>query len=340
MKLETARARELFLREAPHVAHNFRFLEVVDFSEADVLAIIEEMGAAPPHNGRSGFTALWRDGAARLYEGQPQAVYLANWLGSLETSELYRPIVGKTARKHLASQDNVRVIGYFSDFRGSRFETFLRVAKHFQLDIEFAATTEATSAKFFKLRYPGDVAILKPSELPIVWSRVQAEQAILEDDESDDGEEDEASDKLPEWNYESLDQFVQKNRKALWSEIQITSMFSHWFSTNPKILLVVYSREALTTNPCTATSFTNWKNLAKSYARTVGLEFLLVDASIFSNVPEAIQVSKEELPVVVAFRDSKKISEHIFRIDKDDSPKEAFQKMKAFLDEYLALPAE
>lgn len=338
LRIETGRAKELFSREAPHVADQFRFVEVVDFTPEDVSAIIEEMGATPPHGGRSGFTAMWRDGSARLYEGQPQALYLANWLGALETTALFKPLGNKQSRKAFSAQENVRVVGYFESETDPLFKTFLRVAKHFQLDIEFAAVFEPLAAKFFKLKHIGDVAILKPSEPAMIWSQQHASASNSEatsEENNEDGDEEEDEDTPTMWTYETLDKFVQRNRKAVWSEIQITSMFSHWFSVNPKILLVIPNREILTRSESAANSFTNWKALAKQLAKTVGLEFLLLDASIFNNVPDAIQVPIEDLPAVVAFRDSKRIAEHVHRISKDDGAKESLTKMRAFLDAYL-----
>jgi len=349
-------------REAPQVAHRFKFLEVSDYTESDLSEIIDEMGAVPPYKGRSGFIAVWRDGGARLYEGQPQSMYLANWLLTLETSALFKSIQTKSARKAFQHQDNVRVLGYFKHLDAAadpQFATFLEVAKRFHLDIEFAAVSDMPTAKFFKLKNPGDVAIMKPSEPALVWSQ-SAELSLGEDasgtsqsrlevathhisESSTSTEavttaqtaEEEDEDAVKMWNYDTLNKWIQRNKKALWTEIKVPSMFSHWFSTLPKVLLVVPNRGSLSRSEFVSHAFSNFKTLSKQYARNLGLEFLLLDASIFTQVPQALEISQEELPAFVPFRDSKSISNHVLKIDPNDSAKESYTRMKSFLDDYL-----
>ena len=355
LRLELSRAKDVMQREAPTVVHRFKFVEVSDYTDTDLQEIIEEMGSVPPYNGKSGFMAVWRDGGARLYEGQPQSMYLANWLLTLETSILFKPIQSKAARKSFQHQENVRVIGYFKNLDAhvdTQFATFLEVSKRFHLDIEFAAVNDLPTAKFFKLRHIGDVAILKPSEPSIIWSQSAHSMADTDShhstiNNSDDNEayyagddDEDGDDEAPKlWTYASLNKWIQHNKKALWSEIKVPSMFSHWFSSRPKVLLVVPNRDSLARSNVVSHAFNNFKSLAKQYARSMGLEFLLLDASIFTQVPQALEISLEELPAFVPFKDSKNISDHVLKLDPSDSTKESYAKMKSFLENYVQLEA-
>jgi hypothetical protein len=321
---------------------------VTDFTSEDVAKVVEEMGQQPPHDGRSGFTAVWRDGAVRLYQGQPQAMYLANWLLTLETTVLLKPITTKSARKALMAQENVRVVGYFKSQDPTAdpdLAVFERVAKHYHLDIEFSVVTDAAFAKYFKLKYKGDVTILKPSERQIIWSSPStfqtnnlsnssdgAEQAGAPDVEDEDLDD---QDSVQSWTYETLDQWVRQNRKALWSEISVPSMYSNWFSTFPKVLYVVPSKDGLAHSEPVVKGFSAFKSLSKQYARNVGLEFLLVDASVFTQIPQALEISTEDLPALVAFKESKRIAEHVLKLPKEEASKELYQTLKDFIDGYL-----
>lgn len=365
LRLELSRVRDVMQREAVHLAHRFRFVEVSDYTESDLEEIIEEMGTVPPYKGRSGFLAVWRDGGARLYEGQPQSMYLANWLLTLDTTLLYKPIQSKSARKSFHHQESVRVVGYFKQLNekvDALFANYLEVAKRFHLDIEFAAVNDLPTAKFFKLRHIGDVAILKPSEPSLVWSqtahfeeshdsgtskgdnsgdtsRLSSESPEEETNHSQSAEDDEEDDSPKLWTYASLNKWIQRNKKPLWSEIKVASMFSYWFSTLPKVLLVVPNRDSLTRSEVVAHAFNNFKSLAKQYARSTGLEFLLLDASIFTQIPQALEITVEDLPAFVPFKDSKTISQHVLKIDRADSAKESYAKMKSYLDDYIQTQA-
>lgn len=332
-----------------HLAEKFIFLEVNNYNADDLASIIAELGTMPPKDGHSGFIATWRDGMGRLYEGQPQSSYIANWLLTLETTQLSKFLSGSGPRKAFVAQENVRVIGYFRDVNvgdpKSQFGDFIKVAKRYQLDIEFASIIDRSSAKALKLKYPGDIVILKPQENPIVWSSEAAEfyrskelrdgtssDAAAEVDEDEEGED---NGKQVLWTVKDLNEFIKIHQKPLWSEIMVPTMFKHWFSTHPKAVFVYPNVEARSRHEPTSQGFLAFKTLAKQYARQVGVEFLAADASVFSQLPVAIKVPVPELPAFTLFSDSKEIDKHVLKIMPNESPKEVQHKMKSFLEAYL-----
>lgn len=359
LKHEHARAKEVMVREGRHLAAKFEFVEVSSYTMGDLQKVIKVMGAVPPKNGMSGFIAVWRDGAARLYTGQPQSEFLANWLLTLETSLLVRHLNTKALRKAFQTQENVRVVGYFkqagegaTDFQFTLFE---RVAKRYHLDIEFAAVTDRASAKFFKLMNFGDIAILKPMETHI-WSRdardfyeilrksgESPESDRLQDKkdpkkaQGDDEEDDEEEEiEVPEWTRSDLDQWIRLHQKPFWAEIQVASLFQYWFSPLPKVLIVGKDKQAFSRHHTTSVAFSNFKTLSKQYSRDAGMEFLSLDAQVFSQIPPSIKVTPEELPAMVAFIDARHLGDNVLKINPEDSPSEMLQNMKNFLDKYIA----
>lgn len=351
LKQEHARAQEVLHREGLHLAEKFVFMEVNNYNSDELAEIIRELGAVPPKEGQSGFIATWRDGMGRLYEGQPQSSYLANWLLTLETTELYKLLTGPGPRKSFWAQENVRVIGYFRDVNvrdsKSQFGDFMKVAKRYHLDIEFAAITDRGSAKAFKLRYPGDVVIVKPQEAPIYWSshasefldahsnkRVEDPSKIVQLNSADeDADEDNLNEIL--WTVNDLNEFVKEHQKPLWNEISVPTMFKHWFSTKPKALFIYANPEARTRHEPTSQGILAFKHLAKTYARQTGLEFLAADASIFTQLPIALHLQTSELPAFTLFFDSKEMDQHVMTVLPDETPKEVQHKMKVFIDSYL-----
>lgn len=355
LKQEHARAQEVLHREGLHLAEKFVFMEVNNYSADELADIIRELGAVPPKEGQSGFIATWRDGMGRLYEGQPQSSYLANWLLTLETTQLYKFLSGPGPRKSFWAQENVRVIGYFRDVNvrdpKSQFGDFMKVAKRYHLDIEFAAIIDRGSAKAFKLKYPGDIVIVKPQEAPIYWSAQASEfhkaqkasinkrfedpsQIVLPIDTTEEDADDENV-REPLWNVNDLNEFIKMHQKPLWNEISVPTMFKHWFSTKPKALFIFPSPEARTRHEPTVQGLNAFKNLAKNYARQLGLEFLAADASVFTQLPVALRLQPSELPAFTLFIDSKEMDQHVMTVLPNETPKEVQHKMRVFIDAYV-----
>lgn len=97
-----------------------------------------------------------REGRSREYLGQRMGLVFGDWLQRLFTVPAVRALDTKTQRKQFSEEDreSVYVIAYLDQgsTKKDTLDTFTRVARHFQNDIDFMLVTRVEAAKRYVTR--------------------------------------------------------------------------------------------------------------------------------------------------------------------------------------------
>jgi thioredoxin-like negative regulator of GroEL len=212
-----------------------------------------------------------REGRSREYLGQRMGLVFGDWLQRLFTVPAVRALDTKTQRKQFSDEDHesVHVIGYLDQGTTNKetFDTFSRVARHFQNDIDFLLVTRADAAKSLKIKRDNSLVIYRPSEKPHVIEEVN------------------------QYDFAALVKQINELNTPLYQDFSFFNVFRVFAGSKPKVIAAVSESKEQSQDVLNA-----FKSAAKNLQDE--FDFVLFNGGIFGAFLPLVGLDVSQLPTL------------------------------------------
>jgi len=212
-----------------------------------------------------------REGRSREYLGQRMGLVFGDWLQRLFTVPAVRALDTKTQRKQFSEEDreSVYVIAYLDQgsTKKETLDTFTRVARHFQNDIDFLLVTRADAAKSLKIKRDGSLVIYRPSE----------KGHVIED--------------VSQHDFSALVKLIQEQNTPLYQDFSFFNVFRVFAGSKPKVIAAVSESKEQSSDVLTA-----FKAAAKSLHDEY--DFVLFNGALFGAFLPLVGLDAAQLPTL------------------------------------------
>jgi hypothetical protein len=196
---------------------------------------------------------------------------LGDWLQRLFTVPAVRALDTKTQRKQFSDEDHesVHVIGYLDQGTTNKetFDTFSRVARHFQNDIDFLLVTRADAAKSLKIKRDNSLVIYRPSEKPHVIEEVS------------------------QYDFAALVKQINELNTPLYQDFSFFNVFRVFAGSKPKVIAAVSESKEQSQDVLNA-----FKSAAKNLQDE--FDFVLFNGGIFGAFLPLVGLDVSQLPTL------------------------------------------